>query len=100
MRSKSIFGEGREGIKCSSPVGIDSDARLFFQSSFGRIMLYKLCFMTVQSFFVVYFPGNTSSGAHSSDVASRSSLSKDFHKLESSQESAKTRPLLQRQHVF
>lgn len=44
--------------------------------------------------------GDTSSGAHSSDVASRSSLSKDFHKSESSQESAKTRPLLQRQHVF
>ena len=30
MRSKSIFDEGREGIKCSSPVGIDSHARLFF----------------------------------------------------------------------
>ena len=60
----------------------------------------QVMFYGCSVFFRGLFPGDTSSGAHSSDVASRSSLSKDFHKLESSQESAKTRPLLQRQHVF
>ena len=93
-----LIGGGAE-TKCSSQVEIDDHALLWFHSSFGRIIHYKGCFVALKSFFSVYFADDASYGAHSSEVASRSSLSKDFHKLESPQQSAKTRPVLQQHHV-